>query len=60
MGVTQAGSGAKNVGHHHLLIDAKDAIGPGSPSQRTRPTFISAAVKPRHASTCPTVPTRCN
>ncbi|MGU3286039.1 DUF4399 domain-containing protein [Methylobacterium mesophilicum] len=31
MGVTQAGSGAKSAGHHHLLIDANEAIVPGDP-----------------------------
>lgn len=31
MGVTQAGSGAKNAGHHHLLIDAKEGIVVGDP-----------------------------
>ncbi len=31
MGVTQAGSTAKNAGHHHLLVDAKEAIAAGEP-----------------------------
>lgn len=31
MGVTQAGSSAKNAGHHHLLIDAKEAVAAGEP-----------------------------
>ncbi len=26
--MTQAGSSAKNAGHHHLLVDATDAIDP--------------------------------
>lgn len=29
MGVTQAGSSAKNAGHHHLLVDAKEQLVPG-------------------------------
>lgn len=31
MGVTRAGDSAPNVGHHHLLIDAKEPVDPGEP-----------------------------
>lgn len=31
MGVTQAGSSAKNAGHHHLLVDVKEFTGTGEP-----------------------------
>lgn len=31
MGVTQAGSVAKNAGHHHLLIDSKEDVKSGEP-----------------------------
>jgi hypothetical protein len=31
MGVTQAGSTAKNAGHHHLFIDVNESINPDEP-----------------------------
>lgn len=31
MGVTQAGSSAKNAGHHHLLVDVKEPVAGGEP-----------------------------
>ncbi|GJE61440.1 DUF4399 domain-containing protein [Methylobacterium trifolii] len=31
MGVTQAGSTARNAGHHHLLVDVKDDLTEGEP-----------------------------
>ena len=31
MGVTQAGSGAPNSGHHHLLVDVSEPLDPNEP-----------------------------
>lgn len=31
MGVTRAGDDAPNVGHHHLMVDMKEALSPDDP-----------------------------